>query len=189
MLSGWKSLGDDEVGELLEKGEAGEGGDPPETQDLAEDVVGRAGHALPAHPLPERFQLLAGAGDAIAGEAVGEDDRVHRAGAGARDRLDVDAAVLDQAVDHTPGEGAVGAAALKREANRLHVGAGRQRAERFGELAAVGSIVHGAVPLPSLRLARRRPSPYICCGAAWHKRGVGALSCHRAVLNRRERRF
>jgi hypothetical protein len=41
--------------------------------------------------------------------ALGEDRRVHRAGAGRGDPLDVDPLVFKQAIEHAPGESAMGA--------------------------------------------------------------------------------
>ncbi len=51
--------------------------------------------------------------------AVDHHHGVHRAGARARHRLEAQAAVLDQRVEDAPGEGAVRAAALKRERDVL----------------------------------------------------------------------
>ena len=56
---------------------------------------------------------------AALGQAVGQHHRVHRPGAGGGDALERDALVLEQAVEHAPGEGAVGAAALQGEVDRL----------------------------------------------------------------------
>ena len=42
---------------------------------------------------------------------------VHRTGARPADRLDDDAPILEQAIEHAPGERAVRAPALKREAD------------------------------------------------------------------------
>ena len=47
--------------------------------------------------------------------AVGEDGGVHRAGGGPGDRLDLDPVLLEQPVEHAPGEGAVRPAALERQ--------------------------------------------------------------------------
>ena len=58
-------------------------------------------------------------GWAAASHAVGESDGVHGAGAGAADRLDVKPLVFEELVEHTPGEGAMGAAALQGELDRL----------------------------------------------------------------------
>ncbi len=62
------------------------------------------------HPqVVERLLALA----EVAREAIGDHDRVDGAGAGAADRLDAEPVVFQQPVQHAPGEGAVGAAALE----------------------------------------------------------------------------
>src|SRR3546814_1424545 len=53
--------------------------------------------------------------------SLGDENGVHGAGGGAADRLDRDALVGQQAVEHAPGEGAVRAAALQREVHRTPV--------------------------------------------------------------------
>jgi hypothetical protein len=68
---------------------------------------------------PEVRQRLAGLARTAAAMAVRKDDRVHRAGAGAADLGDDEARVLEQPVEHAPGQRAVGAAALQREIDRL----------------------------------------------------------------------
>src|SRR5215203_2205844 len=83
-------------------------------------------------PLPELAQLLAGTLGAALAPAVDEHDGVHRAGAGAGDRLDREPPVLDQLVEHAPGEGAVRAAALQRERDRLLRLRTREPARRRG---------------------------------------------------------
>ena len=50
--------------------------------------------------------------------AVGEDRGVHRPGRGAGDRLDLDPGLLEQPVEHAPGEGAVRPAALQRQVHQ-----------------------------------------------------------------------
>ena len=50
---------------------------------------------------------------AIFREPVGEDDRVHRPGAGAADAFETDSAVFENPVEHGPCERAMGAAALQ----------------------------------------------------------------------------
>ena len=56
---------------------------------------------------PERFEFLARALVAGLGMTVGHHGGVHGAGRGARDGLDGELALLEQAVQHAPGEGAV----------------------------------------------------------------------------------
>ncbi len=48
-------------------------------------------------------------------EPVGEHDGIDRAGRGAGNALDLEAAVVEQLIEHAPGEGAMRAAALQRE--------------------------------------------------------------------------
>ncbi len=71
-----------------------------------------------------RSSALARALAAAVGQAIGQHGGVHRAGAGRADALDGDALVLEQAVEHAPGEGAVRAAALQRQVDGLDRRAG-----------------------------------------------------------------
>jgi hypothetical protein len=52
-------------------------------------------------------------------EAVGEHDSVHRAGAGRADAIDLEPRLLEQPIQHAPGEGAVSASTLKRTVGDL----------------------------------------------------------------------
>ena len=61
------------------------------------------------------WSFCARAVSAAAHPAIGQRDRVHGAGAGAGYRLDVEPPVLEQPVEHAPGERAVRAAALQRD--------------------------------------------------------------------------
>ena len=54
-----------------------------------------------------------------AGEPVGEHDRIDRACRGAGNALDLEPAIVEQLVEHAPGEGAVRAAALQRQIDPL----------------------------------------------------------------------
>jgi hypothetical protein len=62
-----------------------------------------------------------------------EGDGVHGAGTGAGDGLDLEPPILEQMVEHPPGEGAMGTAALKSERDvllargRVHGAGGRRR--------------------------------------------------------------
>ena len=82
-------------------------------------VPGRALHrteaALAGDRSPEFRKPLARPFGAAANPAVGQRDRVHRAGAGAGDRRQLKPPVLQQPIQHAPGEGAVRAAALQRD--------------------------------------------------------------------------
>ncbi len=75
--------------------------------------------AIDAHRAPEIGEPLARFVRSATGEAVRQHDRVHRAGRRAGDALDAAAAVHEQLIEHAPGEGAVGAAALQREVERF----------------------------------------------------------------------
>src|SRR5271166_2617989 len=68
---------------------------------------------------PEFFEGFSRFGWAASRHAVGESDRVHRTGTRTADRLDVKPLVFEELVEHAPGKGAVGAAALQRELDRL----------------------------------------------------------------------
>ncbi len=91
---------------------------PDLVRPVAEDAVEQAAlqrreRTVEADTTPERFELRPrGVGPAFE-PAFDEDDAVHGAGARSGDRLDGEAAVLEQRVEHAPGEGAVGAAALQ----------------------------------------------------------------------------
>ncbi|MNN51013.1 hypothetical protein D3C81_1656280 [compost metagenome] len=94
---------------------------------------------------PERVQGLARAGAAALQQPVGQHRAVHGAGAGGADALDRQPAVLQQAVEHAPGEGAVHAAALQ--------------GKRHG---FVVWLVRLHPRLPPWRAMRARQAP--CCG-------------------------
>ena len=68
--------------------------------------------AASATPSQKRSSVPARARGATFRHAMGQRHRVHGAGAGAADALDLDALVLQEAIEHAPGERAVGAAAL-----------------------------------------------------------------------------
>jgi len=72
------------------------------------------GHAV-GDGLPELFQGQAGPLGTALHQAVGQHQGVHGAGAGAADAVEAVAPVRQQAVEHTPAVGAVGAAALERQ--------------------------------------------------------------------------
>src|SRR5690606_4580714 len=104
---------------------------------------------------PEGLEVAPRAVDAGLDEALRHDARVHGAGARARDRLDGEAAVLEQGVDDAPGEGAVRAAALQGEADALlglRAGDAGKAARRLaGRLpGAGGAAAHSAVQPPSM---------------------------------------
>src|SRR5690606_31276050 len=68
---------------------------------------------------PEGRQLLAGAVAPATAPPVRECHGVHRAGAGAGDRVEAQTPILEQRVEHPPAEGAVRTAALKRDVDWL----------------------------------------------------------------------
>src|SRR5207249_4443735 len=71
------------------------------------------------HLAPERLERAPRPFAAALHVALDEGGGVHRPGAGAAHPLDGDALVLEEAVEHAPGEGAVRAAALQREVDGL----------------------------------------------------------------------
>src|SRR5215468_4466659 len=75
--------------------------------------------AVNADRAPEIGEPLACLVRPAAGEPVGEHDRVHRSRRRAGDAFDLDAAVLEELIEHAPGERAVRAAALQGEIDRL----------------------------------------------------------------------
>ena len=70
-------------------------------------------------------------------EAVGENDSVHGPGAGAADGRDVDAVVLEEAIEDSPGEGAMSPAALEGQSERFVVRSDPRRAPRLNEVVYV----------------------------------------------------
>ena len=87
------------------------------------------------------------------GHAVGHDGGVHGAGAGRADALELDRLLLEQAVEHAPGEGAVRAAALEGEVD----GPDPARERPGFEGRDIDVLVHGILPF-SGRSSRRRPA-------------------------------
>jgi len=75
--------------------------------------------AVDADRAPEIGEPLACLVRPAAGEPVGEHDRVHRSRRRAGNAFDLDAAVVEQLIEHAPGERAVRAAALQGEIDRL----------------------------------------------------------------------
>src|SRR5262249_23533399 len=75
--------------------------------------------AVDADRAPEIGEPLARLVRPAAGEPVGEHDRVHRSRRRAGDAFDPDPAVVEPLIEHAPGEGAVRAAALQGEIDRL----------------------------------------------------------------------
>src|SRR6516162_1428858 len=139
-----------------------------------EDIEdGSADRAVPgggARGCPESLQAFASLGGAAARHTVGERHRVHRAGAGAADGLDANSLVLQELVERTPGESAVGAAALQGELDRLlsltfHPTSPDPGSEYRGVAAfAVLSNVREV----DADVARRRKSPPDPNPSAWH---------------------
>ena len=78
-------------------------------------VAQEIGHAGLCHRLPHRPELGAGGGAAAFGEPRRNRHGVYCAGAGAADPADVERVVLQQAIEHAPGEGAMRPAALERQ--------------------------------------------------------------------------
>ena len=81
-------------------------------------------------------------------QTVGEHDGVDAAGAGRGDAVEADPSVFEQAVEHAPGEGAVTAAALERQVDRLLFGNGRARLESPDFGCAVIDFPSGASRAP-----------------------------------------
>src|SRR5581483_12437783 len=78
-------------------------------------ALDRAGNRHRAELDPEILERLAGTVAPVARPALQHDRGIDRAGAGAAHRLELDATVLDQRVEHAPGEGSMRAAALQCE--------------------------------------------------------------------------
>ena len=109
--------------------------------------------------VPSSFQKAASAAararSAALRPALQHDGGIHGAGAGAAHRLERQAAVLDQRIEHAPGEGAVRAAALQGEIDAL----GRTHA----------AILHGASALPSSSCNKRTAR----AASLWRRAGRG----------------
>jgi hypothetical protein len=100
----------------------------------------------PTDALPEGGKRRLGAIAASGRKPVGEDGCVHRARAGRGNPLDLDPLLLEQPVEHAPGEGAMGAAALQRQVDRFRRG-GRSL---FRPDGGVGFARYSRVHNPSL---------------------------------------
>ena len=115
-----------------------------------------------ADPPPEAGERLLRALAPAFGQAVGQHHGVHGPGAGGRHALERDPLVLEQPVEHAPGEGAVGAAALQREVDRLDRGVvGRGLRGRAPPAARSWCVSMASLPwfgVVSARSSRRRPA-------------------------------
>jgi hypothetical protein len=69
---------------------------------------------------PERGERLARRVAAAARQTAGEHHGIHRAGRSGADALEGDALVLEEAIEHAPGEGAMRTTALEGEVDRFH---------------------------------------------------------------------
>ena len=70
---------------------------------------------------PEILQRRAGAFGAALGIAVDQHRRIHRAGRRAGNAIDSQPGLLEQAIEHAPGKGAMRAAALQREVDQTGI--------------------------------------------------------------------
>ena len=126
---------------------------PPGMNDISRSITARCDAGSVAvearrapefgEPLPRRFRPAAR-------QAVGQHDGVDRAGRRAGNAIDRQPPVLEQMVEHAPGERAVRAAALQREVDALLAVAPprvRALAEDSGEQSA-----HCAVQPPSIEM-------------------------------------
>ena len=125
-----------------------------------------------------RARVARASGRPAAGQAVGEGDAVHGAGAGAADAGDLEPAVLEQPVEHAPGEGAVRAAALQRQVDPLGAAA--------ADFAMQSSLLAAAPPVPD----QARPVGSWQAAASIPVRAAGHCqpARRRASLARAERR-
>ena len=105
------------------------------------------------HFPPERLQARAGAIGAVRGITIDHDGAVHGSGRGARDTIEAKPVLLQQAVEHAPGEGAMRAAALQREVDENGVAACHVAHLRGspGTMMRSGS---SSLSLPSASIAR-----------------------------------
>ena len=102
-----------------------------------------------ADPPPEIGERLLRAALAAFGQAVGKHGGVHGAGAGRDHALEGQIVLVEQPVEHAPGEGAVRAAALQSEVDRplaAHGWSGRLLGAAAGELGNVCVGVHESLP-------------------------------------------
>jgi len=118
---------------------------------------------------PEGLERLARAVDAAARMPVHQHRRVHRAGGGARHALDLQPGFLEDAVEHAPGEGAMGAAALQREVDL----------ERLAPRPAADWLGHR---FGSLGWKRGGAIPGRCRGLRGIRRAHRMLQCNKCIL-------
>ena len=72
-----------------------------------------------ADPAPETAQTFARALAPAGHQAMGQYHRIHGAGTGAADGINLQASIFEQPVQHAPGECAMGTTALQGEVDAL----------------------------------------------------------------------
>jgi len=97
---------------------------PAAQQDVERRAPQRAEQRRARYAPPKILQRGAGAVGALVGIAVDQHRGIHRSRRRAGDTVDAQPRLLEQAVEHAPREGAMGAAALQREVHQ-NGGAGR----------------------------------------------------------------
>src|SRR6185312_4662762 len=109
-------IGRDDVAQLVEPDRARRFVEVPRAhRALVPAAMHRREPAELGEAAPEMVELGARARGAALDVALRQHRGVDRAGAGAADALDAELPVLEQAVEHAPGEGAMRAATLQRE--------------------------------------------------------------------------
>ena len=123
----------------------------PEAEYPAEKSALRDGkRPVDAGPAPEGFERAARTVNAALQPAVHHHNGIHGAGTRTGDRIDREAPVFEQGVEHSPGEGAVGSAALQRQRYRLLGNRSREAADLAGVASIVAGHRAGPLAIPSM---------------------------------------
>src|SRR5271165_4118941 len=135
---------------------------------MDEFLLRRRERAFVADRAPELRKTLARPFAAALEIAFGADDGVHRAGAGPGDRLDVEAAILEDRVKDAPGEGAVRPPALQGQADLLLAGP----IDRRAGFVHLYLCCYSAVQPPSIEIL----APVICEAASVVRKTASAAT-------------
>ena len=148
------------------------------------------GHARLVHRLPHVAQLRARAFAGHLAQTRGERHGVDRAGARRADPADLELVVLEQTIEHAPGEGAVRAAALERQVD-LDVATSERHAIHLIEIVIARSMTARAV-VPN-HLSCQEPNgennnAHATVSTAHNSwaYGVRTLTCHSSKVHSRK---
>src|SRR5918996_1713537 len=122
---------------------------PVAEQHVQRRALDRARVGGTAHSSPEALERLARAVAPALHEPVRDHRGIHRAGAGAADRLDLHPSLLEEVIEDAPGECAVRATALQGEVDASWPGLGRNSFSNAARRLRPHLPVHCAVQPPS----------------------------------------